>query len=462
MAAPPQRERLTMKNVSLYVRELLFTMAVLSVSCSCDFPLTSTGRGEPVPTIQTDIVIQQQGVYQGPICNFILENNYLFLHSTNHVQKYDLVDKRVLWSKYENDIFPHPDTDVNIGITDLIDDTFLYKTAVEYSNREYKNGYIIMINKNDGTVNKRIRLLDKKYPNDFKLTKYNNYLFFGYNMLNDQLRDGFGYIDLTKLEKDTESGEPNAYTANVHIIREIPAYCSALMGVRSFPGDQYGYVVWYEYEDKVAPGDETMPRHGIAAIDLANAQIAWEDTSFSAAIGSKIRLITDKYLFAMEYDPERRIGRTAVLNKQTGVRVTNLDYVWSAGKDYIWDQENQRVYLTTEASVECNPLVAAIYCLDAETGNIIWSRYRDRSEPQIGMQPQVRNGVLYVPTSRYLELYDANTGKPLGRDPRVRGDGENFGDSAVWNDIILFHDGANTLYGVKMNWKIVNGQLVKE
>jgi len=239
-------------------------------------------------------------------------------------------------------------------------------------------------------------------------------------------------------------------------------YSSSLRGVSTFPGDQYGYVVWYEYEDKVAPGDETMPRHGIAAINLANAQIAWEDTSYKAGRPADIELITDKLIFAFEYD--KTIGKrgAAVYEKETGKKIKNIWNVWSACKDYIWDESKQRIYLTTGTAIEEFPNVAAIYCLDAETGNIIWSRYRDRSEPQIGMQPQVRNGVLYVPTSRYLELYDANTGKPLGRDPRVRGDGENFGDSAVWNDIILFHDGANTLYGVKMNWKIVNGQLVKE
>ena len=451
-----------MKNVSLYVRELLFTMAVLSVSCSCDFPLTSTGRGEPVPTIQTDIVIQQQGVYHGPIFNFILDGPYVYLRG-HSIQKYDLENKKVIWTIHEDETFSNKIIDFDISEF-VVEGDFIYipVTEHEYGTWEYKNGYIIIIDKNNGTITKRIRLLDKKFVDSFKVTKHNNQLFFGYNMYSSQLRNGFGYIDLNELADDTKSTEANAYTAPVHTILEIPVYCSSLEGVSSFPGDQYGYVVWYECEDKVAPGDQNMPRHGIAAIDLEKAQIAWEDTTFSAAIGSVIRLITDKYLFAMEYDPERRIGRTAVLNKQTGERVTNLDYVWSSGKDYIWDQENQRVYLTTEASVECNPLVAAIYCLDAETGNIIWSRYRDRSEPQIGMQPQVRNGVLYVPTSRYLELYDANTGKPLGRDPRVWGDGENFGDSAVWNDIILFHDGANTLYGVKMNWKVVNGQLVKE
>ncbi|HPC72474.1 MAG TPA: hypothetical protein PLB48_11760, partial [Treponema sp.] len=202
--------------------------------------------------------------------------------------------------------------------------------------------------------------------------------------------------------------------------------------------------------------------HGIAAIDLEKAQIAWEDTSYKAGRPADIELITDKLIFAFEYD--KTIGKrgAAVYEKETGKKIKNIWNVWSACKDYIWDESKQRIYLTTGTAIEEFPNVAAIYCLDAETGNIIWSRYRDRSEPQIGMQPQVRNGVLYVPTSRYLELYDANTGKPLGRDPRVWGDGENFGDSAVWNDIILFHDGANTLFGVKMNWKIVNGQLVKE
>ena len=447
---------------NIYSKCSTFILIFLISSCGCHFPITSRSNGDDVPTIAVDVVFQEKGIYQWPIWNIQIDNTNAFFLS-NKLQKYDLSQKQLQWEVTENSLFQNENKTAFSWGNLILDENDVYLGVRSYDDTEqFKQPYIVVIDKQSGNINKRVRLISQKYKSCYNWVKYKSKLFFGYLCQSDTERGGFGYIDLNELAEDTESTEANAYTAPVHTILEIPVYSSSLRGVSTFPGDQYGYVVWYEYEDKVAPGDETMPRHGIAAINLANAQIAWEDTSYKAGRPADIELITDKLIFAFEYD--KTIGKrgAAVYEKETGKKIKNIWNVWSACKDYIWDESKQRIYLTTGTAIEEFPNVAAIYCLDAETGNIIWSRYRDQSEPQIGMQPQVRNGVLYVPTSRYLELYDANTGKPLGRDPRVRGDGENFGDSAVWNDIILFHDGANTLYGVKMNWKIVNGQLVKE
>jgi len=431
-------------------------------SCGCQFPITSKGQGEAVPAIAVDVAIKQKGIYQGPVCDITISGDFAYFQTTSSIQKFNLFSQSTLWKVNEDETFSKAEH-IEFGAGDIIlQDQKIYKTASEYGeNGEYKAGYVLVLDEKDGKILERIRLLNNKHADCFGWVAFNNRLYFGYSSRDNINHSGVGYIDLTELSEDSGSEEANTYTAPVHTIMEIPHYCSAMMGVRALAGDRYGYFVWYPYEDTVVPGDENMPRQGMVAIDLENGEIAWQDKNFKAGLGSNVQLISDKFVFVFEYDKEHDKRGLAIYNKETGEK-RNLWNVWSASKDFILDETTRRIYLTSGTAVEEFPQVAAIYCLNADTGDIIWSRYRDGSEPQIGMQPQVRNGVLYVPTARYLELYDASTGTPLGRDSRVYGDGENFGDSAVWKDLILFHDGNETLFGVKMNWKVVNGQLVKE
>ncbi|MCA1950182.1 MAG: hypothetical protein LDL24_06405 [Treponema sp.] len=449
-----------MMNTKNDMRWLVIGSLLLISSCGCHFPITSHSNGEDVSTIMTDVVLQQKGVYHGPIFNLQQEDSYVYLRG-NSIVKYDLSQHSIKWERKETELFEQ-NHNADYGVSDIILAEEIYAPIRTYDDNMYfKSPYLVAIDKETGGVIKRIRILDQKYIYSYRWVKYNSKLFFGYRGQSYTDRDGFGYIDLNELKTDTESTEENAYTAAVHTIMEIPQNCAALYGVSALPGDSYGYAVWYPCKDTIASGDEGLPQHGIMAINLQTGGIEWKDESYQAGLGADIQSITDKYVFAFERNKVIDKRGVAIYKKETGERLKSLWNVWSANKDFIWDKENQRIYLTTGTAIEEFPEVAAIYCLNAETGDIIWSRYRDWSEPQIGMQPQVHQGILYVPTARYLELYDASNGKPLGRDARVWGDGENFGDSAVWNNCIFFHDGRDTLFGVAMNWKVVNGQLVK-
>ncbi len=443
-----------MKNIKWLVVEWVVLFSVLS----CTFEYEEYDKKQTVSDMKSfasEIVIREKNISYAAIYDFYVEGNILYIPGRG-ITAYDLEEKKVKWEKDDSDLFKGKSTTA-----------WPFHLSAEYIFLAASKGpWIAVVDKNTGETLQIIEFSDPQILAwGENLYFYNNSLFFcggdirsGYSVYT---KNGLYRLDLTNLKK--KDGNEIYYIGEIQPIFQYPRNSCAITGIH---GDgKYGYLAWYPVNSNRYPGDPGKP-FGIACIDLETGETVWEDNQYNPGTGGRIKAITDKYVFATvtEEGTPRGRGGTGVYykEKRDGSQLKNvLWYVWSSDTNFTWDREGKRIYLASGANTDSNPLVAAIICIDAEEGMVIWKRFRSAQEPQIGMQPQVRNGVLYQVTSRYLELYDAQTGNPLGRDRSVSGDPLNIGDTAVWNDILIFQ-GYEDLFGVKMNWKIENGALVKE
>lgn len=453
-----------MKTSKFYLYLAINLLFLIFYGCHWDL-LTDKSKNNTVPSssvpfITGDIVFDEKGITYAPICNNMqVEDGNVYFQSTDAITCYDISSKREKWKKKSSDIFKKA---IKVGSWNIvITEKNIYVPC-------HSESLIAVVDKNTGET---LQIIEFSDPQILvwgeNLYFYNNGLFFcGGDIRSDYsvyTKDGLYRLDLTNLRKK-ENGNEIYYIGEIQPIFQYPRNSCAITGIH---GDgKYGYLAWYPVNSNRYPNDPGKP-FGIACVDLETGETVWEDNQYDPGAGGRIKAITDKYVFATvtEEGIPRGRGGTGVYykEKRDGSQLKNvLWYVWSSDTNFTWDQEGKRIYLASGANTESNPLVAAIICIDAEEGTVIWKRFRSAQEPQIGMQPQVRNGVLYQVTSRYLELYDAQTGTPLGRDTRVYGDAINMGDTTTWNDILIFHDGMKRAFGVKMNWKIENGALVKE
>ncbi|TCW61622.1 hypothetical protein C5O22_06025 [Treponema sp. J25] len=442
-----------MKNIKCLIVGWLTLFSVLS----CPFEYEKDEKKQTVSDMKSfasEIVIREKNISYAAIHDFYVEGNILYIPGSG-ITAYDLEEKKVKWRNTDPNLFKGKN--ITSGAWPFhLSGEYIFLSAS-------RDPWIAVVNKETGQTEKLVSLGDVRVYGE-NMCLYNGKLFFLGRRENQEgtiLNEGVYNLNLTTLVEKND--EPGVYIATLECIKSMPRDSIAITGIH---GDgKYGYFAWYpvnfpQYSQD--PGN----RYGIACIDLETGATVWEDNQYNPGTGGRIKAITDKYVFATvtEEGTPRGRGGTGVYykEKRDGSQLKDvLWYVWSSDTNFTWDQEGKRIYLASGANTESNPLVAAIICIDAEEGTVVWKRFRSAQEPQIGMQPQVRNGVLYQVTSRYLELYDAQTGTPLGRDRSVSGDPLNIGDTAVWNDILIFQ-GYEDLFGVKMNWKIENGALVKE
>ncbi|GEM_PF-4270116 len=101
---------------------------------------------------------------------------------------------------------------------------------------------------------------------------------------------------------------------------------------------------------------------------------------------------------------------------------------------------------------------ARVYRVRLSDGVRLWISPED--PVQLGTNPQVKDGVVYVPAYDALRLYDAETGALLGQDPKAAGQYVQFMRSEREGEYLVINYGSG-LRVVRMNWRVEGGKLVK-
>ena len=406
-----------------------------------------------IQEISCDQYFHLTGVKQGTHNDMSQWDNFVLLdHSINTA--YNLETRTIQWQKSMYDIFAKTDADNGLNKPLVNGDEIIYASM-------FTPLYFAILDKNTGAVKKRIKVSDPDRSAKGQIVFYNNRIYFtGGRTPNYSAYYGNGlyYIDLSNLTYDSGdgywAGEPVA-------VKLIERNSNPMQGV--IQDGHYCYMAWYPVNNDVYDTDPGE-RKGVAKIDLDTGLTVWENNDYPSDV---IFDITDTLLYVNYEDPllsnlESGCNGIRAFNKETGIveKVIKNAGLSCARISFL----NGLMYFATGSYPDQFPYTALMYCIDEANGNIIWQRFKaETDEPStLGCKPQVHNGVLYIPTSHYLELCDASTGEALGRDYSIYGDGWNAGDTVKWNNIMVVSDGKGQIWGIVMNWKIVNGKLVKE
>ena len=372
---------------------------------------------------------------------------------------YNLASNNNMWQKTSMELFDV--TNVSIGHTS----PFKLGTEVYIvSGAQYTSpSRIAVVDISTGAINKRIKLSNAYYYIfGERIFIYAGKIYFTggeyHNDYSTYYGNGLYYIDLENLTYDSGDGY---WAGDPVAVKLIERNANPFQGA-TLDG-HYCYMAWFAVNDDVYDADPGE-RQGVAKIDLDTGLTVWENNDYYSYI---IFHISDKYVFA-DYADLTMSGLQSgclglrIYDKETGAIFKNIPDSGMGCSRVGFN--NGLMYFATGNYPDQYPYTPLMECIDESNGNSVWRRFKseDDKPSTLGCKPQVHNGVLYIPTSHYLELCDASTGEALGRDYSIYGDGWNAGDTVKWNNIMVVSDGKGQIWGVVMNWKIVNGKLVKE
>ncbi len=189
----------------------------------------------------------------------------------------------------------------------------------------------------------------------------------------------------------------------------------------------------------------------LVRIDRNTGAVKWKIDNIVFAKGGT-PLIRDGLVYLTGLDVGTSRVHSYVINLDSGDIVKRYDDTLGYFASFTGNEDN--VFLITPSTLRDKGIQIysenSIYCFSHSQRKILWAKPIDNTVR--GISAQAANGILYVPTSDSLELYDENTGKFLGRDETVWGDGWNMGASVKYKDMILITQPGG-LIGVRMNWK---------
>ena len=410
-----------------------------------------------IPQVSCDTYYKLTSVLQGTHNDMSMFGD-IVLFNHNVTTAYDMIGNKMLWQKGKMDLFAIEGVGGGFTKPYKIGDELYIVSGTAYS----APTRIAVVDIHTGAIVKRIKPSGAKFmiQGTYAFIYENKYYFTGgdRHSYDAYYGNGLYYIDLGNLTYDNGDGY---WAGDPVVVKQIPRNANPMDGVRQ--DGHYCYMTWFAVNDDVYVKDPGE-RQGIAKIDLDTGLTVWENNDFDSR---KIFDITNTYVFANYEDStmsglqsgclglriyDKEDGTIVKILPNTGMSISRISF------------NNGLMYLATGNYPDQFPYTALMYCIDEANGNIIWQRFKaETDEPStLGCKPQVHNGVLYIPTSHYLELCDASTGEALGRDYSIYGDGWNAGDTVKWNNIMVVSDGKGQIWGVVMNWKIVNGKLVKE
>ncbi len=149
-----------------------------------------------------------------------------------------------------------------------------------------------------------------------------------------------------------------------------------------------------------APGKGAKSSPGLIVYDIIDNKVISD--KIITGVGDnhpveQLAIIHDDKIFI----PTR--GKTICLNKNTGELIWQTSVIGSASLSGILFPENNLLYVNTEFGV---------YCLDPETGAVIWSELNGEKEGN-SSRMQYHNDVIYYIGGGMFHARDANTGEKL-------------------------------------------------
>jgi outer membrane protein assembly factor BamB len=162
------------------------------------------------------------------------------------------------------------------------------------------------------------------------------------------------------------------------------------------------------------PGIDEPDRYRTFALDMDTGQEVWSvrpDVGFGAIGPGSMQIYKDRvYMFGFG---------AACLDAKTGSVIWINRHIGGDQNGALF--EGNRLYCTAIG----NPAIIkedgdfVVCCADAYTGTIIWGD--DLTWTEMGTNPQKYGNKLFVPASKALLVYEANTGERLYKDESVRG-----------------------------------------
>jgi outer membrane protein assembly factor BamB len=319
----------------------------------------------------------------------------------------------------------------------------VYCTATEYiSGAQY--AFILELDRSSGAVKKRIRM-------DYEYVDWCE----GFAYYDDSLiwSDYHGRVLRLDLGSITQTG-PGRYEGTPRVIWAVPDGKPMICG--SIPVLD-GNILYYGFM-----GDNAYGNHKgyLFAIDLDTDTVLWEKTGIGKTFGwgpcgSRPFYIDGERLYTTQEEH-------VLYNKWTG------DIIWINGTLIAIASSSGIVrrgdhyFITTNAterSPELGDYRKSLYCIDRETGEVVWD-YAHTT--QLGTTVQYEKGILYIAAPDAFLLFNAATGELLGVDPNAVGDNYQLMTTERVGDLMIVENGG-CLYAVRMNWGLdAWGHLVKE
>ncbi len=109
---------------------------------------------------------------------------------------------------------------------------------------------------------------------------------------------------------------------------------------------------------------------------------------------------------------------------------------YRAGGSVVITDYDEKFYYTSTVSRRLNDTdeLRNIFCVDANTGNLLWNDIAPQSE-SLGTNPIIYNNKMYVPHGYGLRVYNPKTGKLIGVDKSF--DGFGHGRNLLYNNYMI-------------------------
>jgi len=230
-----------------------------------------------------------------------------------------------------------------------------------------------------------------------------------------------------------------------------PMYCHDLSrsGYSTSKAPDTNHLLWsykiggYVYNSPVVVDDRIYvqfainpPEDDIYCLNATSGAKIWSSNAGSSSMSS-FAVVNSKVYFGTNYD-----SNVYCLDAITG------DYIWSYTPEG-WGEEvgysspavfDGKVYIGSHTPIP-EPLEAGkVYCLDADTGDFIWSFKPDWGN--FYTSPAVVNGLVYVTSSRGTYCLNATTGDEIWN----RGIAGEYSSPAVSDGKVYFGTGDGHLY----------------
>jgi hypothetical protein len=394
-----------MKNIYLFI-----IGAVLLVGCAaCYTPLhekTDTAEPGTEPVYEANVVWEVSGVNVWyPNLN-AYDDGYMYVYGKDNktgeekLIKINVEDQTVVWSL----LIGYPSNKKF-----LIDGDYIYNVMLDNT--------IICVNKNEGKIAAKITvdIENQDLELHWNLLVYENYLYVGIG--HHTSNSYFVRIDMNQIDKTGDNlnqfFEPEILWRPQYnwAVASTPAVYESVIYVHTFVGN--------------APEPEP--------VELAGFNVHTKERVFYEQFG-----VEGEYQYELGRNWDSLLVRDGVLyvisdsisayNLQTGKRLylkkfypgTPPEQVYYASDHLELTYYKGKIYYTNINSNHNYNRYRNIFCVDAATGNLVWSAVPPDSE-SLWTNPIAAYDRVYVPHGYGFRVYDAETGKLLGVDKNFEG-----------------------------------------
>jgi outer membrane protein assembly factor BamB len=391
-------------------------------ACDINFHSSEPWKNKPVdpvnePAYTAKIVWEADTSVSASRCN-IQDGEYIYVYNNIEglakvaLTKLDIKTGVTVWMT----VIARPTT------SPIVIDNFIYVLCME--------SYIVCINKNDGNIlaGVSVDVANQSLVMNWNIIANGNYLYFGIG--NYAINTYFARLDVNLINKDGNVLDQNLEAevlwrsqydlpiASTPVIHNNVIFVHTFIGNDIHPVELAGInmdtleLVFYK-QFGVKDNEQYERGRDSNSLFVHNDTLYFISSSISA-----YNLNTGKLLYLKTFSND-----TPPEKNYAAIRPIEITY----NKDKLY-------YTTEENTLFGNNRYKNIFCVDAKTGNLVWSDIPPKSEA-LKTNPIIAHNRMYVPHGYGLRVYNPDTGQLIGVDKNF--EGEALGRNILYGDLMI-------------------------